>query len=93
MKLKDNYVLCKFEWDMYHNFKPSIFQRIFWLFLPTETYIKWLRYRNVGEKIVSKPLIKRIVGILPTSNNTASLSLKRTGVAGTLCAKNRIFNL
>lgn len=40
------YIFTKSEWEIYHNFKPSIFQRIFWLFWPSMVYINWLRYRD-----------------------------------------------
>lgn len=35
------------EWEIYHNFKPSIFQKIVWIFWPTITYIKWKQYRYI----------------------------------------------
>ena len=44
----DGYTLLKAEWERYHNFKPSIFQRIFWVIYPTLTSVKWQRYKDIS---------------------------------------------
>lgn len=41
------------EWEIYHNFKPSIFQKIFWFFWPTMFYIKYKKYRDISIEDVS----------------------------------------
>lgn len=50
MKMINGYIPTKVEWELYHNFVPSVFQRLFWLVWPTETYIKWLRYRKLDKE-------------------------------------------
>jgi hypothetical protein len=47
MKIDKDYILLKFEWDVYHHFKPSLLQKILWFFFPTLTSINWLRYKDV----------------------------------------------
>lgn len=37
----------KKEWERYHDLKPSIFQRICWIFWATQTSIKWQMYKDI----------------------------------------------
>lgn len=41
------YVYRKKEWYRYHNFKPSLLQKIVWFFFPSLTSINIERYKNV----------------------------------------------
>lgn len=43
----DDYILLKEEWEMYHNFKLSLLQKIVWFFWPTETSVKYILYKDV----------------------------------------------
>lgn len=38
------------EWERYHPFKPSVFQRIVWFFWPTMLSLKWERYRQLKKE-------------------------------------------
>lgn len=33
--------MSKEEKERYNKFNPSIFQRVFWFFWPTTTYLRW----------------------------------------------------
>lgn len=41
------YVLTKKEWRRYHNFKPSLLQKIVWFFSPSLTSVNIERYKDV----------------------------------------------
>lgn len=43
----DGYILQKKEWSRYHNFKPSLLQKIVWFFFPSITSVKIERYKDV----------------------------------------------
>ena len=54
MHMSDGYTFQEEEWKRYHDFKPSIFQRIFWIFWPTQTSIKWQMYKDISIKDIRK---------------------------------------
>ena len=60
LRMSDGYIFQEEEWKRYHDFKPSIFQRIFWIFWPTLTSIKWNACKDVNFMDFSMNIAEKI---------------------------------